>query len=87
MDTVSTRQKWLTNHVISQQTVEKLQLKSSVMREPNLKSHDDFELCTLDDAIKRADIVLLLVDHKSFKKCKASDLSEKVVIDTRGVVK
>ncbi len=55
--------------------------------EPNLKSHDDFELCTLDDAIKRADIVLLLVDHKSFKKSKASDLGEKVVIDTRGVIR
>ena len=58
-----------------------------IICEPNLKSHDDFELCTLDDAIKRADIVLLLVDHKSFKKCKASDLGEKVVIDTRGVIK
>lgn len=55
--------------------------------EPNLKSHDDFDLYTLDDAIKRADIVLLLVDHKSFKTCKASDLGEKVVIDTRGVIK
>ena len=55
--------------------------------EPNLKSHDDFDLCSLDDAIKRADIVLLLVDHKSFTKCKASDLGEKVVIDTRGVIK
>jgi UDP-N-acetyl-D-mannosaminuronic acid dehydrogenase len=55
--------------------------------EPNLKSHNDFDLCTLDDAIKRADIVLLLVDHKSFKTFKASDLGEKVVIDTRGVIK
>lgn len=55
--------------------------------EPNLKSHKDFELATLEQSIKEADILLLLVDHKSFKKLKASDLGEKIVIDTRGIIK
>jgi len=41
----------------------------------------------LEEAIKHSDIILLLVDHKHFKKLKAADLGEKVVIDTRGVIK
>lgn len=55
--------------------------------EPNLKSHDAFELVPVEKAIAEADIVLLLVDHKQFKGMKAAELSEKVVVDTRGVVK
>ena len=55
--------------------------------EPNLREHKDFELCSLEQAIKQADIILLLVDHKSFKSLSAAELGEKVVIDTRGVIK
>ena len=36
--------------------------------------------------IQKADIVLLLVDHKPFKTLKAQDLKEKILIDTRGVI-
>jgi UDP-N-acetyl-D-mannosaminuronic acid dehydrogenase len=55
--------------------------------EPNLKEHKEFELCAMDDAVKQADIILLLVDHKQFKGLKAAELGEKVVIDTRGLIK
>ena len=55
--------------------------------EPNLSEHPDFDLVAADEAIKSADIVLLLVDHKIFRRLKASDLSEKVVIDTRGIIR
>ncbi|MGH8497166.1 MAG: UDP-N-acetyl-D-mannosamine dehydrogenase [Gammaproteobacteria bacterium] len=54
--------------------------------EPHVRSHDEFNLVTLDEAIDRADIILLLVDHKRFRKLKASDLKEKVLIDTRGAI-
>ena len=37
-----------------------------------------------EDAIKRADIVVLLVDHKPFKKLSRRVLDQRVVIDTRG---
>lgn len=37
-----------------------------------------------EEAIKRADIVLLLVDHKPFKKLPKRILDQRVVIDTRG---
>ncbi len=55
--------------------------------EPNLNSHDEFELSSLADSIERADIVLLLVDHKPFKQLSAAQLSDKIVIDTRGIIK
>lgn len=54
--------------------------------EPNLKESEQFELSSLNDAIGDADIVLVLVDHKQFKSMKASELSEKVVVDTRGII-
>jgi len=57
-----------------------------VVCEPNIKAHDTFELLSLDEAISKADIVLLLVDHKPFKQLSASDLKEKILIDTRGVI-
>jgi UDP-N-acetyl-D-mannosaminuronic acid dehydrogenase len=55
--------------------------------EPNLKSHPEFELMRVNDVIKEADIILLLVDHKPFRKITASDLKEKIVIDTRGIIR
>jgi len=55
--------------------------------EPNIRTHTEFELLSLKDAVDRADIVLILVDHKPFKALKPSLLNEKVVIDTRGITK
>ncbi|OUS12721.1 UDP-N-acetyl-D-mannosamine dehydrogenase [Gammaproteobacteria bacterium 53_120_T64] len=55
--------------------------------EPNLKQHSEFELLPLAEVIKKSDIILLLVDHKPFKKLTATSLNNKVVIDTRGIVK
>lgn len=37
-----------------------------------------------EDAIKRADIVVLLVDHKPFRKLTRRILDQRIVIDTRG---
>jgi UDP-N-acetyl-D-mannosaminuronic acid dehydrogenase len=55
--------------------------------EPNLREHPTLQLHKLDDVIKEADIILVLVDHKPFKKLTATSLQEKVVIDTRGIIK
>ncbi|WP_421866033.1 UDP-N-acetyl-D-mannosamine dehydrogenase [Motiliproteus sp.] len=38
-----------------------------------------------DDALEQANIVVLLVDHRSFKDIELSNLADKAVIDTRGV--
>ncbi len=54
--------------------------------EPNIKSHGDFDLAPLGDAIAEADIILLLVDHKEFKALNPQRLQDKIIIDTRGVL-
>jgi UDP-N-acetyl-D-mannosaminuronic acid dehydrogenase len=63
------------------------QIGQLLICEPNLKSHKELALCTLQEVLDGADIILLLVDHKPFRKITASDLKEKVVIDTRGIIK
>ncbi len=53
--------------------------------EPNIRSHPEFELVPLGDALGQADIILLLVDHKEFRALNPHRLQEKIIIDTRGV--
>lgn len=74
----------------SVEIVKKLQalnIADVIVCEPNIHEHPKFELCSLDSAIKQADIIVVLVDHKQFKTLSAAKLSEKIVIDTRGIVK
>lgn len=44
----------------------------------------DLRLCDFDDALERANLVLLLVDHMSFLQVDRDLLKDKFVIDTRG---
>jgi UDP-N-acetyl-D-mannosaminuronic acid dehydrogenase len=70
--------------------VEKIQrenIGTVLICEPNLKHHDEFELLPVEMVIERSDIILLLVDHAEFKCLKAGDLKEKVLIDTHGAIK
>jgi len=57
-----------------------------LISEPNLESHNEFELMSCDEVIKQADIILLLVDHKEYRGIKTLELNEKVFIDTRGIL-
>lgn len=57
-----------------------------LISEPNLSSHKVFKLLPCDEVIKKSDIVVILVDHKQYKKLKLLELNEKVVIDTRGII-
>ena len=55
--------------------------------EPNIVKHASFELFGFEEAIEDADIILVLVDHQQFKTLSATKLSDKIVIDTRGIIK
>ena len=62
------------------------------MVEPNIDElpkefagKSNVELAELDDAVERADIVLVMVDHDPFKGFNLEKLQEKVVIDTKGL--
>jgi UDP-N-acetyl-D-mannosaminuronic acid dehydrogenase len=43
------------------------------------------KLTSIEDALKVVDIVVLLVDHIQFKSMDLSLLSDKQIIDTRGI--
>lgn len=50
-----------------------------------LKGFDNVTLTALDAAITKADVVLLLVDHKEFKALPQEHLASKSVVDTKGI--
>ncbi|MGR5130754.1 UDP-N-acetyl-D-mannosamine dehydrogenase [Vibrio alfacsensis] len=60
--------------------------------EPNVHSlpeklvHAGVEQMTLDAALERANIIVVLVDHKQFKAADKTQFATKVVIDTRGII-
>jgi len=54
--------------------------------EPNLTQLDGFDLVDLKTALQKADIIVILVDHKSFQALSKETLLEKCVIDTKGVL-
>ncbi len=64
-----------------------LEFADIIACEPNIQKHPEIPLAPLDEALEKADIVLVLVDHKEFRALSAAKLSEKIVIDTRGIVK
>ena len=54
--------------------------------EPNIEGgRGDLPLHEMDEVLREADILLVLVDHEEFKDIDRELLKEKVVIDTRGV--
>lgn len=59
--------------------------------EPNIKQLPaklagyNAELTTLNQALEKANILVVLVDHKQFKTLQPADVTTKVVIDTRGI--
>jgi UDP-N-acetyl-D-mannosaminuronic acid dehydrogenase len=72
------------------QKIRSLGFSSIFLVEPNIDlipggfDSDNIELISLEMALKNADIIVLLVDHTSFKSMDLSLLSGKQVIDTRG---
>jgi UDP-N-acetyl-D-mannosaminuronic acid dehydrogenase len=73
------------------QKIESISFSSIFLVEPNIDripngfNSENIQLISLEKAIKSADIVVLLVDHASFKSMDLSLLSGKQVIDTRGI--
>lgn len=53
--------------------------------EPNIEASDEFTLVSQAEALERADLVVVLVDHRPFRRIPREALHEKVLIDTRGV--
>lgn len=56
--------------------------------EPNVDDTDvkGIPLVSLEEATSRADILLILVNHREFYDFSRKDLQEKVIFDTRGII-
>jgi UDP-N-acetyl-D-mannosaminuronic acid dehydrogenase len=59
--------------------------------EPNIKSlpkhlEGKTELASLQEALAKANVIVVLVDHKEFKSADKTAFAKKVVIDTRGIL-
>jgi len=64
-----------------------LDLGEVLVCEPNINEHKNFKLSSFDESVEQADILVVLVDHNEFKALSAAKLSEKIIIDTRGIIK
>lgn len=53
---------------------------------PNVLTCAGVSLMNLEEALERANVVVVLVDHKEFKAVDRAQFSAKVVIDSRGVM-
>ncbi len=66
----------------------KMNVGEVIVCEPNLqRGFSEFSLYSLDEALDKADILVVLVDHDEFKLISGDALKEKVVIDSRGILK
>ena len=55
--------------------------------EPNIGNRfSEFPLYSLEDVLMKADIIVVLVDHKQFRTINKERLKEKIIIDTRGII-
>jgi len=61
-----------------------LAVEPHVEKLPAALSGAGVELCDLDAAVKSADILVLLVNHRAFAEIDRAALKEKILIDTRG---
>jgi len=55
--------------------------------EPNLRTHPEFALLPLAQALEGADIVVFLVAHREFKSIPKPLLAEKIIFDTCGALR
>ena len=58
-----------------------------LVSDATLRSCEEFELHPMEEVIEKADIIVLLVNHSQYSDLTANMLKEKIVIDTRGVVR
>lgn len=65
--------------------VKEANLGKLLVCEPFIKKHADFEIQEMEKVLREADIIVLLVPHKQFKKIDKELLKPKIVIDTCGI--
>lgn len=75
----------IAQELTEQQVGEILWVEPNIHALPKQYQAYNAQLVSLHEALERAHILVVLVDHKQFKSLKPSDVAAKVVIDTRGL--
>lgn len=75
----------ITKHIASVHSGKVLAIEPNIDYLPAALTQSGVELCAIEEAFNRADVLLLLVDHKQFKAIPSSCLEGRQVVDTRGI--
>lgn len=74
-------------HMISEWHVGKTMVVEPNIEQLPKKLIGHAELATIDDALRDADVIVMLVDHKQFKAIPAEQVVQTYIVDTKGVWK
>lgn len=75
----------IVKQLIKEEVGEVLVVEPNISELPSSLLKLDCELVGLNEAIDRANLVLVLVDHQEFKSMDRASLKMKVIVDTRGI--
>ncbi len=75
----------IAEHLINDNVGEVLLVEPNIKALPKRLSQHNDKLTTLPKALERANVLVVLVDHRQFKALHVNDVAAKVVIDTRGI--
>jgi UDP-N-acetyl-D-mannosaminuronic acid dehydrogenase len=75
----------ITSDLASMNIGEILAVEPNIQELPEKLAGKGVELVNLTEALERANVLLVLVDHKPFKALSINDVNTKVVVDTRGL--
>jgi UDP-N-acetyl-D-mannosaminuronic acid dehydrogenase len=75
----------ITSQLAEMNVGEILAVEPNISKLPTKLTDSNVELVSLGDALERANVLLVLVDHKPFKSLSMTDVNTKVVVDTRGL--
>lgn len=75
----------ITKHIAGSHPGKVLAVEPNIESLPAALALPGVELCAIEEAFGRADVLLLLVDHKQFKTVPSSTLEGRQVVDTRGI--
>lgn len=75
----------ITSDLASMNIGEILAVEPNIQELPEKLAGKGVELVSLAEALERANVLLVLVDHKPFKALSINDVNTKVVVDTRGL--
>ncbi|GAA0304207.1 UDP-N-acetyl-D-mannosamine dehydrogenase VpsB [Psychrosphaera haliotis] len=76
----------IVEHLANDNIGELLAVEPNISELPESMTSKGVEFASLTQALERANVIVVLVDHKEFKSADKAAFAKKVVIDTRGIL-